>query len=245
MTNKVKATAFFIILLSLLVNPSAYGEQRYLNELLECSPHNQVLKEGPIIRIKKSTTPAKRVALTFDDGPDSKYTPQLLQVLEQEQVVATFFVVGERVNHYPDVIKNIARQGHLIANHSFSHVDFEYLSNEDIIEKELDPTSKAVEKHTGYYPLIMRPPYGALRQDSVNFLRDEGWTIVRWSLDTFDWDYKRNKPDQIIKRVLDLHHPNAIVLMHCNNKATVDVLPSLIRTFRDLEYDFVTVADLN
>lgn len=232
----------------LLIHPLVHGSQEGVNDLLEASPHNQVLKEGPLVRVKKpvekTTPPLKKVALTFDDGPDPRYTPLLLAILEQEQVPATFFVVGERVGYYPSVVKSIAQHGHLLANHSFSHVDLENLSNEEIIAQELDPASKAVEKVTGFYPLIMRPPYGALRIDSVDFLREQGWQIVRWSLDTFDWDPKRNKPDQIISRVLDLHHPNAVVLMHCNNSATVKVLPSLIQTFRDLGYQFVTVADL-
>lgn len=234
-----------ILVFCFLGQQLAYGAQENINELLEGFPPNTVLKEGPVVRVKKQTPPRKKVALTFDDGPDPKYTPQLLEILQKEQVVATFFVVGERVGHYPDVVRRINREGHLIANHSFTHTDFEHLTNEEIVKLELDPASKAVEKLTGYYPLIMRPPYGSLRTDSVNFLRGEGWHIVRWSLDTFDWDRTRNKPERIINRILELHHPNAIVLMHCNNKATVEVLPQVIKTLRDLGYDFVTVTDLN
>ena len=96
---------------------------------------------------------------------------------------ATFFVVGEKVQRYPAVLKRIFTEGHLIANHSRTHADFALLTNEEIIEQELNPTSKAVEKLTGFYPMIMRPPT-VLRQDSVTYLREQGWRIVRWSLDT-------------------------------------------------------------
>ena len=254
LTKKKGTMALLLILLLILMVRPVYGSQEHITEVVEANPPNTVLKEGPVVRTKKPV-PApeplpppvakKKVALTFDDGPDLRYTPQLLEILRTEQVPATFFVLGEKVEWYPEMLKRIFTDGHLIANHSRTHVDFELLSNEEIIRLELDPTSRAVEKLTGYYPLIMRPPYGSLRVDSVQFLNAEGWKIVRWSLDTFDWDPSRNKPAQIIDRILRLHHPNAIVLMHCNNKSTVDVLPELIRTLRSLGYDFVTVTQLD
>lgn len=251
----------------------------YINELLDANPPIEVLKDGPIVRVKQTTaaieepeTPSqeamtldevtileeaatlldavpvprtlKKVALTFDDGPDLKNTSKILEILKAEQIQATFFVVGTQVERYPDMVKRIFNDGHLIANHSRSHMDFAELTNDEIVALELGPTSKAVEKLTGFYPMIMRPPYGSLRVDSVSFLRESGWHIVRWSLDTFDWDSSRNKPEQIVDRVLAQHHPNAIVLMHCNGPATTKALPDVIKTFRDLGYDFVTVGQL-
>ncbi|NMB00612.1 MAG: polysaccharide deacetylase family protein [Firmicutes bacterium] len=186
----------------------------------------------------------KKIALTFDDGPDQRNTQKILDILREENVSATFFVVGNRVERYPEILIRIFDDGHLIANHSRTHADLTTLTNEEILALELAPTSKAVEKLTGYYPMIMRPPWGSLRVDSVSFLRDLGWQIVRWSLDTFDWDSSRNQPEEIISRIQAQHHPNAIVLMHCNGPATIKVLPDVISTLRDLGYDFVTVDQL-
>ena len=185
-----------------------------------------------------------KVALTFDDGPDGRYTGRILDILKTEDVPATFFVVGEAVERYPETLKRIFNEGHLIANHSRTHADLSGLFNEEIIELELDPTSKAVEKITGYYPKIMRPPYGSLRPDSVRFLEEAGWQIVRWSLDTFDWDKERNQPEEITERIALQHHPNAIILMHCNGWETVEALPAIINTLRAAGYDFVTVSQL-
>lgn len=230
----------------------ALAEQLHINELLEANPPNQILKDGPIVRQKPEEVeeedtfpePRYKVALTFDDGPDPRHTPQILDILKAEDVLATFFVLGEKVERYPEIVRRMFAEGHLLANHSRTHVDFAELANEDILSLELIPTSQAIENITSQYPLIMRPPYGSLRVDSVNFLRQRGWRIVRWSLDTFDWDTSRNRPEQILSRIKKHHHPGAIVLMHCNGPATTNVLPDVIRTLRELGYEFVTVTQL-
>lgn len=239
------------ILLAVLIqaNP-VHATQLYINELFQANPHPDIPKEGSLIRVKRLSAPKPepkpllKIALTFDDGPDAHYTSRILDILKTENVVGTFFVLGEHVGRYPRLVKRIFDEGHLIANHSHTHGDLTLLTNEEIIALELHPASRLVETVTGYYPMIMRPPYGSLRQDSVQFLREEGWKIVRWSLDTFDWDSTRNAPEQIIQRIQAQHHNGAIVLMHCNGPATTRVLPDLIRILRDLGYDFVTVTQL-
>ncbi len=252
------APTLILVLFFLSVFP-VQANQLYINELLDANPPHQVLKEGPIVRVEqpkvqdqapqdKSIQPSpmlfRKVALTFDDGPDAIYTSRILDILKAEDVVATFFVLGTNVEHFPELTKRIFNEGHLIANHSRTHADFAHLTNQEIVTMELNPTSQVVERLTGFYPMIMRPPYGSLRDDSVSLLRELGWRIVRWSLDTFDWDSRRNSPDQIISRIQTQHHPNAIVLMHCNGPATTRVLPDVIKTLRELGYEFVVVTDL-
>lgn len=258
--------AILIISLS-AIHPTA-AAQFYLNELLESCPPIQVIKEGPLMRNLElhleepapepepeqepepeltpapAPLPARKIALTFDDGPDRINTPKLLDILRDEQVPATFFVLGEKVERYPEMTRRIFEEGHLIANHSRTHVDLSELTNEDILALELEPTSQAVERLTGFYPTIMRPPYGSLRQDSVMFLRENGWQIVRWSLDTFDWDSTRNSPEEIIERIQKGHHHKAVVLMHCNGPTTIQALPEIIAILRSLGYEFVTVNQL-
>lgn len=241
----------FLFALVLLIVLTASGESRaaqlFINELF----HNDNFPETytkPIPReekpMLKPTKDRPKIALTFDDGPDAFITPQLLDILKETQVTATFFVLGEKVVRYPEMTQRIFDEGHLLANHSKTHQDMAEMTNEDIVALELEPTSEAVEKVTGYYPTIMRPPYGSLRTDSNRYLAENGWKVVRWSLDTFDWDSTRNAPENLIKRIEDFHHPNAVVLMHCNGRETVMALPRIIEFLKELEYEFVTVADL-
>lgn len=265
MRNKKPGIPWVLALLSLFISIGlVHAEELYVNELFEANPPVQVPKEGPVVRVKQpeieitppveeltpapepapASTPLKKVALTFDDGPDLHNTPKILDILKTEEVLATFFVVGNQVERYPEMVMRMFEEGHLIANHSRTHTDFDDLTNEEIITLELGPTSKAVEQLTGYYPMVMRPPYGSLRIDSVGFLRELGWRIVRWSLDTFDWDSSRNKPEQILGRIQAHHHANAIILMHCNGPATTRALPGVIKTLRELGYEFVTVSML-
>ncbi|HHY10693.1 MAG TPA: polysaccharide deacetylase family protein [Firmicutes bacterium] len=205
-----------------------------------------IWRKPHIQRVQKTIRPrpVHKVALTFDDGPDRTNTPKILDILKEEKVVATFFVLGQKVEWFSEITERIFEEGHLLANHSRTHVELSKLTNEEIVSDELDPTSAAVEKITGFYPKIMRPPYGSLRADSVHFLRAAGWHIVRWSLDTFDWDKKRNEPEEIIQRVKENHHPNAIILMHCNGPETAAALPGVIASLRDLGYSFVDVLEL-
>lgn len=249
--------SILLILLILLFHCTeiAFTSKQYTEELLDGSSPKSLLPEDHLQRAEKSipstefatpVTPKTRykVALTFDDGPDLRNTSTVLEILEAEEILATFFVVGTQVERYPEMVQRIFNEGHLIANHSHSHFDLTQYTNEDILSLELEPTSEAVEKLTGFYPTIMRPPYGALRPDSVQFLKESGWKIVRWSLDTFDWDSSRNRPEQILARIKELHHPNAVVLMHCTVPAITKALPDIITTLRDLNYEFVTVNQL-
>ena len=230
------APTLILILFFLSIYP-VQANQLYINELLDANPPHQVLKEGPIVRIEQPKVedevpqeepfqtivkPFRKVALTFDDGPAATYTSRILDILKSEDVLATFFVLGTNVERFPELTTRIFDEGHLIANHSHTHADFAHLTNEE----------------------IMRPPYGSLREDSVSRIRELGWRIVRWSLDTFDWDSRRNSPEQILSRIQTQHHPNAIVLMHCNGPTTTRVLPDIIKTLRELGYEFVTVTEL-
>lgn len=248
----IRGFAVTLALLVLLGTAGTAAAHSYSDtERLEAWPSIQVPKEGRAVReirpvepVPTSPEPLPKVALTFDDGPDVRNTPLILDLLKDEQVPATFFVVGTQVERYPEMLVRIFEEGHLIANHSRTHADFAELTNEEILKLELEPTSQAVQQLTGYYPLTMRPPYGSLRPDSVQFLKDQGWKIVRWSLDTFDWDSRRNSTEEILARIEELHHPGAIILMHCNGPATIKALPGVISTLRELGYQFVTVRDL-
>lgn len=184
------------------------------------------------------------VALTFDDGPHGQNTSVILDILKTEGISATFFLTGEQVQKYPEVAQRIAKEGHQIGNHSWSHLDLRKMTDEGITAIQLEPTSSLLEELTGVYPKFMRPPYGALRDGSIQVLADQGWQIINWSIDSFDWDPKENSVTAILDKIHRYHHPGAIILMHCNGANTVEALPQVIKLLKDLGYDFQTVEEL-
>ncbi len=187
------------------------------------------------------------VALTFDDGPDRRNTPAILDILNDYEVKATFFLIGEQMSYHPAIVKRIHEEGHLAANHSWSHTGFNELSIRCVIGKELLPTDSLLELLTGQATRILRPPYGAMPDTTLYRLRNEGWRVVRWSLDTFDWNSAYNTPCTIVDRVRERIHPGAIILMHSgggNRKNTIEALPLLIEMIQEQGFDFVTVDAL-
>lgn len=188
----------------------------------------------------------RMIALTFDDGPVGDNTSLLLDILAEEQVSATFFVIGSKAKQYPDLIKRIVAEGHELGNHSWSHPDLRKYTNMKVLQNELEPTTQIIQDIVGFTPLIMRPPYGALRDDTIEFLAEEGWLIINWSIDSFDWDTTQNSAVEITEKVLKYSHPGAIVLMHSgeNLHGTVSALPEIIRSLREDGYHFVTVSEL-
>jgi peptidoglycan/xylan/chitin deacetylase (PgdA/CDA1 family) len=188
----------------------------------------------------------RAIALTFDDGPAGDATSQLLDLLAEERVRATFFVVGEKAQEQPDLIQRIVDEDHELGNHSWSHPDMRKYTNQHILDNELKNTSQVISDTVGLAPSIMRPPYGALRDETIEFLAEERWFIINWSIDSFDWDTTQNSPEEITEKVLEYSHPGAIVLMHTGEglDGTIAALPEIIRVLREGGYEFVTVSEL-
>jgi peptidoglycan-N-acetylglucosamine deacetylase len=194
------------------------------------------------IKIVKSGSPEKKVvALTFDDGPHPRVTPQLLDVLKEHQVKATFFVLGNQVKMYGSVLPRILQEGHEIGNHTFSHRFLRGMSNENI-NKELKETQDLIEKASGFRPHLFRPPYGAYRPNTKLLFQEHGLHVVLWSVDPEDWR-KRSK-DSILNTVTNKVQPGSIVVLHDIYKSTVDALPEVITTLRSNGYEFATVSQL-
>ncbi|MEJ6951892.1 polysaccharide deacetylase family protein [Natronospora cellulosivora (SeqCode)] len=141
----------------------------------------------------------KSIALTFDDGPDEINTSRALDILKENNIKATFFLLGERIEEFPELTKRIYDEGHEIANHSWSHPRFDQLEARYILEEELLPTSKIVEEKTGFFPKIVRPPFGSINDDTIELLKDDNWKVVNWSIDSFDWHISENSPAEIEK----------------------------------------------
>jgi len=190
-------------------------------------------------------TKSKKIALTFDDGPDSHTTPQILDILEGHDTVATFFVVGQNVDKYPEVFERIIKDGHQLANHSWSHSRPTSITTAELIN-EVEKTQRKIHLK-GVDTKLFRPPYGLITHQQMHELKALGYTVVIWSIDSMDW-YTSN-PEDISDCVIKSIHPGAIILMHCtggynNRQATIKALPNIISTLKKEGYEFVTVNQL-
>ena len=189
----------------------------------------------------------KKVALTFDDGPDAHYTPLILDVLSKQGVPATFFLVGNLIENHIAVMNRIHAEGHIIASHSWSHADFTQLAPEDAL-LEIHRTERAIFSLTGELPVLFRAPWGKITEDNLNMLVALGYKKIFWSTDSLDWSLK--DADQVLINTLSNTGRGAIILMHSaggrdqNLDATVAALPDLIYTLRVQGYEFVTVDEL-
>lgn len=181
----------------------------------------------------------KQVALTFDDGPDPKVTRQILETLGKHQAKATFFMLGSRVEYYPDVVNEVMEAGHELGNHTWNHADLTKLST-DKIQKEITSTSTMIEKIAGQKPEAFRPPYGAFN-NTVRFQTE--LPIVLWDVDTLDW--KHRNPDTLLQIIKDQTKDGSIILMHDIHQSTADGLDAVLTYLESEGYEFVTVAELN
>lgn len=189
----------------------------------------------------------KQVALTFDDGPDPRFTPQILNILQKEGVKATFFIVGNRAKKFPALVKRIRWEGHLIGNHSFGHPNFGKRSLKQF-QTEILRTEKIIQQTAGYRPKLIRPPYGEIREPQIKWAKQNGYTIVNWNVDSLDW--KGLNKSKVENNVLGAIEPGSIVLFHAgggvgsNLNGTIQALPDIIQTLRDKGYQFVDLAEL-
>jgi peptidoglycan-N-acetylglucosamine deacetylase len=189
----------------------------------------------------------KKVALTFDDGPDEMYTRQVLDVLKMNKVKATFFVIGRRAEAHPELIARMIREGHIVGNHSYSHADLTKLSLSSF-EKQIEHTQSILKPIIGYSPRLLRPPYGAINEQQVRWAMDHGYLIVNWSVDSLDW--KGLNAEKVSGNILSANRPGAIILQHSGGgkgedlSGTVKALPTIIRTLKSQGYDIVTVPEL-
>lgn len=180
----------------------------------------------------------KYIALTFDDGPSAATTPQVLEVLAEKEVKSTFFLLGQNVNEYPELVQQIQKEGHEIASHSYSHPQLTALPADQVM-KEVRETDKAIFNATGILPRTFRPPYGAVNSDVAKQI---GKPVIQWNIDSLDWQTK-NKND-IIHMVSQTSNPGGIVLMHDIQESTAHALATVIDNLKAQGYEFVTIEEM-
>lgn len=182
------------------------------------------------------------IALTFDDGPNATLTPKLLDLLAARHLKATFFVVGQNAADHPDILKRAVREGHEIANHSWSHPNLGKMSDE-AVRRELQKTDDAITAAIGKRPTLLRPPYGSITARQKKWIHEEfGYRIIIWDVDPLDW--KRPGPSVVTARILKETHAGSIVLSHDIHAPTIEAMPATFDQLIKKGFKSVTVTEL-
>lgn len=205
-----------------------------LSQLIRKYPET-ILVQGPRTRM---------LALTFDDVPDPRFTPQLLDVLRKYHVKATFFVVGSRAEKHPELVARIIREGHVIGNHSYNHPEFGKLGMNEF-RIQIIRTENIISALAGYKPRLIRPPYGDISEPQLKWAKVHGYKLVNWNVDSLDW--RGLSKAQVRNNIVAHAGKGAIILQHggggkgSNLQGTIQALPEVITIMRKRGYTFVTI----
>ena len=183
----------------------------------------------------------KLVSISFDAAWGNEDTQQLIDVLGKYHVKATFFLVGEWVDKYPESVKDLHKAGHEIMNHSNTHAHYPQLSVEQVVE-DLNACNDKIEAVTGVRPTLVRLPYGDYDDNSILAVRSIGMEPIQWDVDSLDW--KDLSAPEITKRVTEKVQPGSIVLFHNAAKHTPEALPGILETLLKDGYTFVPISQL-
>lgn len=180
----------------------------------------------------------KRIAITFDDGPEGNYTKQLLDGLKERGVKATFFVLGKSIVGNEDLILRMYEEGHLIGNHTYNHVELDKENDENGV-KEIEKTNEIIKQITGYEPEFIRPPFGAWRKEQMN---QADMFPVMWTIDPLDWKYQNT--EYVVNHILNNVKDGDIILLHDIFETSVEAALIVIDRLQEQGYEFVTVDEL-
>jgi len=181
------------------------------------------------------------ITVSFDASWGGDQTLRILDLLDQYNAKATFFLVGIWVDKYPELVKEIHARGHEIGNHSDSHPEMSKLSNEQII-RELDGCSDKIEALTGQRPTSFRPPYGDYDNKVVTVSRAEGYEVVQWSVDSLDW--KNKGVEDLIRRATKNVQKGDIILFHNDSKYILDALPTILKTYQEQGFAMIPAREI-
>ena len=187
-------------------------------------------------------TDKKQIAISFDAAWGNDDTEQLINILDEYDVPATFFVVGAWVDKYPESVKELSDAGHQIQNHSNTHPYMTGLSTEQMID-ELESCNKKIENITGKCPTLFRPPYGDYDNRVVEAVESIDMFTIQWDCDSLDWKDNATA-DSICKRVTSKVKNGSIVLFHNDADHTPTALPNILKCLKDEGYEFVFISDL-
>ena len=186
----------------------------------------------------------KKISLTFDDGPDSKVTPAVLNILNKNKVKGSFSFVGTQINYFPNTVKTAYEEGHLILNHSWDHPYFTKLNSQGV-KDEIIRTENRIQAIIGRKPALLRPPYGDLDEQALASVSSTNTRSVIWSIDSMDWVRNIDRGN-IVNNVVNNARPGDIVLMHSSvgQIAVLEVLQIIIDELKKRSFKIVDLGEL-
>jgi peptidoglycan-N-acetylglucosamine deacetylase len=195
--------------------------------------------------ITEIPTTQRVVAITFDDGPNPVYTPQVLEIFSEAKGKATFFMIGEQMKSHPGVVKQVRDQGHEIGNHTFTHPKLSQLSEQDCL-KEVEDTEILIEKMAGRKPVVFRPPYLDYNQDTVSLLQKKKYPMIgALNLEAQDWE--QPGVEHILEKSREAVKNGSILIFHDgygDRSQTIEAVRMLVSELTSQGYQLVTVSEL-
>ncbi len=213
-------------------------------------PQREILDltaQFPGLFYREGPTDVRKIALTFDDGPDATYTPQILDILKEHKIKATFFLIGSRVGLFPEVVERMKEEGHIIGNHSMTHANIIKLGNKEARQEVLE-AEKELQSFLDYRTALFRSPYGSLDAEKIRVIEDLGYKIIAWNVDSLDW--KSLTAEQVKTNILENVRAGSIILQHSAGSQDEDLtgsvaaLSDIIVVLKNEGYQFVTVPEL-
>jgi peptidoglycan/xylan/chitin deacetylase (PgdA/CDA1 family) len=193
---------------------------------------------------------SRELALTYDDGPNDPHTQKLLEVLAKHSVKATFFLIGRFVDQRPDIVRDVVKEGHVVANHTYTHPNLVFVSQQRF-RQELARCERALDDAVGHeHAPLFRPPYGGRRPAVLRTLRQEEFSPVLWSVSSWDWDAK--SVEQIEKKVASQVRGGDVILLHdggnlkfgTDRSFTVKASDRMISRYKNEGYEFKTIPQM-
>ena len=191
-------------------------------------------------------TSRKVLYLTFDAGYENGCTEQILDTLKKHQVKAAFFLVGNYIEKNADLVRRMAEEGHIVANHTMHHYDMSKLTDKAAFCKELQDLENLYKETTGQeMPKFYRPPQGIYSEENLKMAKELGYKTVFWSLAYVDWN-NDDQPtkEQAFSKLLPRTHDGAVVLLHSTSQTNAQILDELLTKWKEMGYSFASVEDL-
>ncbi|MBE6022041.1 MAG: deacetylase [Cellulosilyticum sp.] len=241
-----KIVAFVLAMLSLLapcLSAATYFKRGYISGCFNVVPVSGTSKTKKLPIYCVDTKGQKKVALTFDAAWGDEDADEILETLKSNNVRVTFFMVGDWMRKYPDLVKRIAEDGHDVANHSNKHPHVNQM-NKEAIKKDLLGANEEIKKITGADCMLYRPPYGEYNNTVLEAAEECQCYTIQWDVDSIDW--KGYDAPTIVKKVLEHKHlgDGSIILLHNGAKHTAKALPEIIQGLKEKGYEIVPISEL-
>lgn len=205
-------------------------------------PIPRLTQTHDFVSVNHVRTNRAAVALTFDDGPHPRHTPELLDILARYNVKATFYVIGQMVRRYPEVLRRVVAEGHEVGNHTWTHPTLSRMGNDSFL-REIDRTQEIIWQTVGAVPVTMRPPYGAITSRQSHMLDDRrNIPTVLWSVDPQDW--RRPGSSVVAARMIHGAQAGSVILAHDIHGPTVRAVPEAIEGIAARGLGFATMSEL-